>query len=124
VATNTYQRHDYQMVGGSGKRILCQAWHISLPGHSTYVECEQWENLSKWVGTKMQGQDDPNPERTAGLALMKTAWCPESEGYHLEERDGHWFLHKHERVVRYFTLQAFYRIGPWKVVVPVSSLAV
>ncbi|MDD5289812.1 MAG: hypothetical protein PHT40_01255 [Patescibacteria group bacterium] len=114
IALNTYQRHGYQVI--NGQKTLCVAKHIALPGYETYTVLEQWENLSKWVGTKIQGQNDPNPEKTAGLALLKTPICPETEGYHLEEKGAHWFLHKHERLVKYFTMKAYYRISPWKAV--------
>lgn len=111
----TFLRHKKNEDG-----TLSKAWHITLPGYGTSVECESTVNLKKWVGTKhnsitviQDGEESPeeSPEAAAGIALISLGAY---DDHTLKQNDaGEWILYKPKKLVRYFTWSAYYRIGPW-----------
>jgi hypothetical protein len=111
LAYNTYYGH-YKKDGQ-----LYEALHIFLPGYETVHYPEQIVDLSNWTGTKYSNLVANNPdgtenaEVTAGLALKALGLYGD---YEFKEIDGRTILYRPERQVRYFTLQARYRIGKGK----------
>lgn len=112
IMHNVHERHYY--VGEGEDRQLYKALHICLPGYTEICHCEREVDLGKWVGTKLADTVTADPEETAGLALLKTPIYPESDGYILKQKDGHWILYKPEKIEKVFTMRAFYRIGKEK----------
>ncbi len=114
LADNICQRHYWVETAECEQAYV--AWHIALPGYETRYTPEDEMDLQKWSGTELNGlvatnQDGTvNKEATAGMDLLSTGAFP---GYELKKKDnGHYVLYRPEKTERYFTMQAWYRIGP------------
>lgn len=110
AAANIGERH--YSVGDK----LYRATHIALPGYETVYYPADEVDLSKWAGSKFSeltavNQDGTeNPEATAAFALKAAGLYAD---YELKKKDnGHYVLYRPERTEKYFTMYAWYRIGP------------
>ncbi len=114
ASLNLCQRHYWVKTAECEQAYV--AWHIALPGYETQYTPEDEMDLQKWAGTELNGlvatnQDGTvNKEATAGMGLLSMGVFP---GYELKKKDnGHYVLYRPEKTEKYFTMQAFYRIGP------------
>lgn len=103
----------------SRTEVPAKAWFIQLPGWEEVYSPEQVVELADWVGSGMKDltvtvDGGRSPEIEAAAALKSLGVY--GEEYEVTRRDGHWVLCRPAITGRYFTLQANYRIGSWRLV--------
>jgi len=102
----------YTVIDGNYYKAL----HIRLPGYTTHCKPANEIDLSKWVGSKMEGleafvNDEKNPEIEASIVLKAIGVADSS--YVLEQRGEHFVLFSPEKTWEVWSWSAYYRIGGW-----------
>jgi len=102
-----------EMVDGQ----LQEAWFVFLPGFQESYYPEHVVELKDWVGTGMKDIEifddgQKSPELEAGAALKGMGLY--TDDYINRKVDGHWQLYRPEATKKYLTLEAPYRISPFK----------